>query len=390
MDFPFVEQSGMALPAEYAQLPPLAPVRLTGGRDALLVTRYEDVRAVLADPRFSRAAYTAAPMFARSSASLALVTSDAPQHTRRRRAVAHAFTARQARQSRGDLELLANELLTAARGAYDLVSAFTLPFPMIVMCRLLGLPEDDRHLLRPWVDAMMSTLAYPAEQVAQAHTDMKAYFARALEQRRREPSDDLLSQLATDATLSAEEAVTLGSGLLIAGYETTANQLAICAYLLLRDPSLTREFRRAPAAAVDEMLRWTSFNATGGIPHVATEDVRLAGGLVTAGQVVVPLTDAANRDAGTFPDPDRIVPDRTGPSHLAFGHGRHHCPGAHLARTELEVGLLALLEYGLALAVPEHALAWRQGMFIRGLWSLPVHWNSSTAKDQTAEKRAAA
>ncbi len=374
MRFPFAEQPALAPPAEYAALPPLAPVTLAGGREALLVTRYDDVRTVLADPRFSRAAYTAAPMFARRPESLALATSDAPQHTRRRRTIAQMFTARAARQSRSDLDVLARELLVAARGAPDLVTAFTLPFPMLVMCRMLGLPEDDRHRLRPLVDAMMSTSAYPPEHVAKAHGLMQEYFAHAVEQRRREPSGDLLGRLAADPDLSTDEAVTLGAGMLMAGYETTFNQLTICAYLLLRDRALAAELRRSPAAVVDEMLRWTSFNATGGIPHVAMEDVPLAGTVVAGGQVVVPLTDAANRDAAVFPSPDRIVVGRDASAHVAFGHGRHRCPGAHLARTELEVGLLALLDEELTLAVPESELAWRQGMYIRGLRSLPVRW----------------
>jgi len=379
--FPFVEQPALAPPAEYATLPPLAPVRLAGGRDALLVTRYDDVRTVLADPRFSRAAYRSAPLFAREPGSLALVTSDAPQHTRRRRAVTHAFTARAAKQSRADLEHLAAELLDAMRagdGPVDLVTAFTLPFPMLVMCRLLGLPADDRHRLRPWVDAMMSTSAYPPEHVAQVHRHMHDYFTRVVEARRAKPAGDLLSGLLA-SDLSTEEVVVLGSGLLMAGYETTCNQLTICAYLLLRDPELVTELRRDPSAVVEEILRWTSFNSTGGIPHVATEDVPLAGGVMKAGEVVVPLTDAANRDPAVFGDPDQLVTDRDARPHLAFGHGRHHCLGAHLARTELEVGLTALFDHfpGLALAVPEEQLDWRQGMFIRGLWRLPVRWEST-------------
>ena len=374
MKFPFAELPALAPPTEYATLPPLAPVTLVDGQEAMLVTRYDDVRTVLADPRFSRAAYAAGPMFARRLESLALATSDAPEHARRRRAIGQMFTAHQARQSQDGLDALARELLAAARGASDLVTAFTLPFPMLVMCRMLGLPDDDRHRLRPWVDAMMSTSAYPAEHVAQARGLIRAYFARVVGQRRREPSDDLLGRLVADPDLSTDEAVMLGAGMLMAGYESTFNQLTICSYLVLRDPALAAELRRAPAAAVDEMLRWTPFNATGGIPHVATEDVPLAGTVVTVGQVVVPLTDAANRDAAVFPDPDRIVVGRDAPAHLAFGHGRHRCPGAHLARTELEVGLLALLDEDLTLAVPESELAWRQGMFIRGLRSLPVHW----------------
>lgn len=377
--FPFAVPEGLAPPAEYAELPRLAPVRLAGGQDAVLATRYDDVKTVLADPRFSRSAYAASPLFARKPESLALVTSDPPHHGRRRRAVTHAFTARAARQSRADLERRARDLLQAMRAAgpgTDLVEAFTLPFPLLVMCDLLGLPTDDRHQLRPWVDAMMSTSAFTPEQVATAHTEMDTYFSRIVAAKAAEPGDDLLSELIASPDLSASEVVVLGSGLLMAGYETTCNQLTICTYLLLRDPSLADELRRDPAAAIEEMLRWTSFNATGGIPHVATEDVPVGDAVIRAGEVVVPLTDAANRDPDAFPDPDRLDARRTDRAHLAFGHGRHHCLGAHLARTELEVGLVSLLaEFpDLALAASDEELRWRQGMFIRGLWTLPVQW----------------
>ncbi|HEY2948379.1 MAG TPA: cytochrome P450 [Micromonosporaceae bacterium] len=372
--FPFAERPRLEPPAEYARLPELCPVRLAGGRDALLASGYETVRTVLADPRFSRAAFTARPMFAREPGSLALVTSDPPGHGRRRGSIAHAFTARQARELRPDLVRLAGELLDDLRAAgtpADLVPAFTLPYPMLVMCRLLGIPDADRHVLKPWVDAMMSTSAYPPDVVAAAHQRMTAYFHEAVEAGR-----GLIGELRADPALTREEVVVLASGLLIAGYETTGNQLAIGAYLLLREPALVRRLRTDPSAVVDEILRWTPFNATGGIPHVATEDVPLGTTVVRAGQVVVPLTDAANRDPSVYPDPHRLDPDRPARPHLAFGYGRHRCPGAHLARVQLEVGLLALFDTfpDLALAVPEERLPWRHGMFVRGLWSLPVRW----------------
>jgi nocardicin N-oxygenase len=377
--FPFAVPEGLAPPAEYDELPRLAPVRLPNGDDAVLATRYDDVKAVLADGRFSRSAYSAPPLFARKSESLPLLTSDPPDHGRRRRAVTHAFTARAARQSRAALEQRARDLLRAMRAAgpdTDLVEAFTLPFPMLVMCDLLGVPAGDRHQLRPWVDAMMSTSGFPPDQVAAAHEQMNAYFTRIVAAKAAEPDDDLLSEMLASPDLSTAEVVTLGSGLLMAGYETTSNQLTTCAYLLLRDPSLAAELRRDPAAVIEEMLRWTSFNATGGIPHVATEDVPLGDAVIRAGEVVVPLTDAANRDPDAFTDPGRIDAGRRDRAHVAFGHGRHYCLGAHLARAELEVGLVSLLaEFpDLALAVSEDQLRWRQDMFIRGLWGLPVRW----------------
>jgi cytochrome P450 len=171
----------------------------------------------------------------------------------------------------------------------------------------------------------------------------------------------------------------MSAGLLVAGYESTSNQLASCVYLLLADRRRWESLLADPAAldrAVEEMLRWTSFTTSGGTPHVATEDVRLTDRLVRRGEVVVPLTDAANRDAGVFGCPERLDLTREHNPHLAFGAGRHRCLGAELARVELQTGLGALLAElpGLELAVPEESLRWRREMQVSGVWELPVRW----------------
>jgi len=137
--------------------------------------------------------------------------------------------------------------------------------------------------------------------------------------------------------------------------------------------------RRDPAAlgpAIEETLRWTSLLATGGVPHVALGDAVLGQEQVQAGQILIPVFAAANRDPRVFADPDRLSPDRAGAAHVAFGHGRHLCLGAALARVELAEALGVLLRDlpGLELAVPERELRWREGAFIRGLTTLPVRW----------------
>ncbi|GAA3093059.1 cytochrome P450 [Streptosporangium carneum] len=391
--FPFPEGPDARPPREYEELlgrPGLPLVMLSNGSEALLVARHAEVKAVLSDDRFSRASFAGRPMFARTPESLALATSDPPVHTRRRRAVLHAFTARRARRQTPWLRALAGDLLdeleTRAQPV-DLVNAFTVPFALNAITEMLGVPADDRSQLRPLVDRMMSTTRFTREEVAAAHREAGDYFAglvaaREAEIAAGEAGDDLLTELlaAPEAErLSREEIAVFGAGLLMAGYETTGNQLAICALTVLLDPALAGRLRADPdalAPAVEEMLRWSSLVATGGAPHVATEDVRLGETLVRAGQVVVPLTDAANRDPAVFADPGRFVPDREENPHVAFGHGRHFCLGAHLARAELQVGLGALLHRlpDLALAVPAGELVWRRGMFIRGLMELPVRW----------------
>lgn len=377
--FPFVRGAGLAPPAEYAGLHEgLARVVLPGGRRAALAGRYDDVRTVLGDQRFSRAGYGGAPLFARTPESLALVRSDAPEHTRRRRAVTSAFSARRAERARPALESSARELIAAmlARGPLaDLVDDFAVPFTLAVICDLLGVPAGDRAGLRPWVDAMMSTSRFPAAEVAAAHEHMHAYFTRLVDRIRAGPDPE--NVLAHQGVLSRDEAVVMGAGLLMAGYETTGNQLAVCAYLLLRERERWLRLRADPAgvpAAVEEILRWTPLLTTGITPHVAMRDVELSAGVVRRGDVIVPLVDAANRDPAVFAAPAELDLTRAHNPHVAFGHGRHFCLGAHLARVELQVALTCLLRElpDLALASPGTEPPWRRGMFISGVWHLPV------------------
>ncbi|WP_394848775.1 cytochrome P450 [Pendulispora brunnea] len=391
--FPFADRPGMALDSEYLQCfreQPLVPVQLSNGRQALLVTRHADVKRVLSDPRFSREAWAGGTLMARDSKSLALATSDAPVHTRRRRAVQAAFAPRQAEMDRSRIEALTEELLDAVEAAgspVDLIATFTLPLPYSFTCEMLGIPKSDIPLLHPWVDVMMSAGLFSREEIAEAQRKMFGYFNEHLRIKREllaagAPADDLLTKLLAmsgEDRLTDEELVVMGFGLMIAGGETTMNHLALAIYHLLRHPELAARLRQDPAripSTVEELLRWVWFNATGGQPHVALEAVDLPGGRIEAGQVVIPLMDSANRDPAVFGH-DAFDPDRAPNPHLGFGHGRHMCLGASHARAELQIALAALLRRfpNLELAVPEEKLEWRSGMFIRGLWKLPVRWS---------------
>ncbi|MFC5289630.1 cytochrome P450 [Actinokineospora guangxiensis] len=386
--FPFAVPPGSEPPPEYAELrgcPVLPRVRLANGREARLATRHQDVRLVLSDRRFSRAAYEGT-LFARSSESLPLITVDAPDHTRRRSAVAHAFTARRTRELAPMVEEVAKEQvadLAESGSPADLVAGFAVPFTQRVMCRVLGIPESDAPLFRQWVDPMMSMGRYPAEEVARAHAGFQAYVAGLvgsvaadLAAGRAAPGlvADLLDPRDPDRALSMVEVVVMTAGLLVAGYETTSNALATVVHRLLRSPELTS----GPLdRTIAEILRFVPGNGSGGVPHVATEDVALSHGqVVRAGEVVIPIPDAANRDPSVFAAPDVLDLDRAENPHVAFGYGAHHCLGAELARVELRVGVTTLLSTfpGLRVAVPEADLRWRTDMFVRGLWELPVAW----------------
>jgi cytochrome P450 len=379
--FPFPQSPDEQAPPEFSELPTcpgLPAVQLSTGVEALLVTRYDEVRAVLSDDRFRREP-AGRPLFARTRESLALAASDPPDHTRRRKAVAPYFTARDAERQVPRIRQIAaktaDELATRPEPA-DLVNAFAVPFALRVIAERLGVPEADHAFLRPKVDAMMSTTRFPPEQVRAAHEQAREYFADLIACREAElddgfPSDDLLTDLlrAPDGRgLSRNELVVMAAGLLMAGYETTSNQMAMCVLMLLREPGEADRLRADPdliPPAVETMLRHSALMSTGGAPHMAIEDVYVGDTRVQAGQVVVPLVDAANRDpqAGERP-------------HLSFGHGRHFCLGAHLARVELAIGIRTLLERfpALELAVDQAAVTWREGMFIRGPMALPVRW----------------
>lgn len=394
--FPFPECPGVTPPREFHDLlrrPDLPEVLLSNGHRALLVSRHAEVKAVLSDDRFSRSAFHGSPMFARKPESLALAACDAPLHARRRRAVRHAFTARGARELVPWLRELASRLLDdmeTVAPPVDLVRSFTVPFTLRVITELLGVPADDGMRLRPLVDTMMSAGRFGPDEVAAAHAEAAAYFEALLDVKQAaidagSPHHDLLTELLTapdDRKLSRTEIVVFGSGLLMAGYETTSNQMAMCASMVFGDRAWAdrlRTRRDALGPAIEEMLRWSSLIATGGAPHVAMADMVVGDNVVRAGQVVVPLTDAANRDAAVFTEPDRFDPERAVNPHVAFGHGRHYCLGADLARAELQVGLRALLDRftDLEVAVPEPDIRWRSGMFLRGPDALPVTWHAA-------------
>ncbi|MFE9451337.1 cytochrome P450 [Streptomyces sp. NPDC006739] len=389
--FPFADVPGIALdPGHLGRYrdEPLVPVRLGNGRGALLVTRYDDVRTVLSDDRFSREAWAGGTLFARRSSALALVTSDAPTHTRRRSRVQARFTHRRAEEDRPRIARIAAELLDRLRtadGPFDLIAEFTTPFPYRVICEMLGVPVADLDRLLPHVTVMMSAGRFSAEESVRSHAVMYEYFFQQLAARREaveagRPGDDLLTQLLTapqEIRLSDEEIAVFGFGLMMAGGETTASHLAMCVLQVLTTPGLAGRLRADPSAipgVVEELLRWVWFAGTGGQPHVAVDEVELAGRVLHPGQVVIPLTDAANRDPAVFPDGDEFRPEGPAGPHIGFGHGRHMCLGAAHARVELQEGLAAVLDRldGLELAVDPAELRWRDRMFMRGVWELPV------------------
>ncbi|MFI9203166.1 cytochrome P450 [Streptomyces sp. NPDC053048] len=376
---------------------PVARVRLPYGQEGWLVTRYESVRTVLSDPRFSRAAAVAAgeriprpgPLPPRSNPMTAV---DPPEHTRLRRLVAADFTKRRIERRRPRALQVATELIDdmiAAGPPADLVADFAVRLPVMMICEVLGIPQGERGRFSEWAVPLFGRTAFTDGQVGSAHTTMREFMAGLVAEKRRNPRDDLLTKLvrARDERndLTEDQLIGLGVSLLSAGHHSTAHQIANCAYLLLTHPDqlawLRADITRVPQA-VEEMLRFIPLAAGApngeGHPRVATADVELDGVTIPAGEPVLASIISANRDEEVFPEAHRLDitrGDRSSP-HIAFGHGPHHCLGAELARMEIQVATACLLTRfpALRLAVPEEEVPWGKGMMTRGPARLPVAW----------------
>ncbi|MEU4565638.1 cytochrome P450 [Micromonospora sp. NPDC023956] len=390
--YPFSPPDRLNLDPRYAELrrdEPLVRVRLPYGEPAWLATRYADVRLVLGDPRFSRAASVGRdePRNVPEQRKSGILGMDPPEHTRLRRVVAKAFTARRVERLRAGTRRVAGELvdgMVAAGAPADLVTHLATPLPIRVICDLLGVPVTDQDRFHTWSEAIVSTTALSPEQAREYVDNLFGYMAGLVERRRTTPTDDLIGAMvrvrdSDGERLGEDELVSLAAGLLAAGHETTVNQIPNLLYVLLTNPEQWARLCAEPGlvpSAVEELLRFVPLGATAAFPRYATEDVEVGGVLVRAGEPVVVSIHSANRDERVFTEPDQLDLARPVNPHVAFGHGVHHCVGAQLARMELQVVLETLVERtpGLRLAVPEPELTWKTGLLVRGLTSLPVNW----------------
>jgi len=392
MRLPLDDCPGTSLPPEHVDLfrtRPTLDFELADGTVAIAVSRQCDVRTVLSENRFSRAQFHIRTRCAGFDLPLALVTSDPPIHTLRRRAIQGWFTPRRAEQARPIIDRIADQLiddLLAAGPPIDIYERFCHPFPNLVHVELLGLDTADLPYLAPRMAVAWSSGHYPADEVCKANLDLREYFERqVIRSRRGGTAGGLIHALVHDQSnsrLTDADIAMLTMGLLMSGAGTTSSHLALGLVEVLHQPGLADALRRNPGqipSAVEELLRWVWFlstvGATVGRPHVAIADVQLHDRLISTGEVVVPMIDVANRDPDVFPEADKFCPQRNPNPHLAFGHGRHRCVGMCLARVELQVGLRVVLSrlHELAL-VADSELDWRTSMFTRGLGCLPVTW----------------
>jgi cytochrome P450 len=372
---------------EMQAVDPVPCVRIATGHDVRLATRYDDVRRALSDSMMSREACVApdAPTIVPGAMSPDILSNmDPPRHTRLRRLVSKAFTARTVERLRPRAELIVDELLDdmMIKGSpADLVACLANPMPAIVICELLGIPPNERDPLYAWLHA--ATNPDGDDELDRLTEQAAGYLLELISRKREAPADDLLTALVEVGDqgdrLSEPELLMTMLSLFGAGQETTASQLAKSVYVLgthpeqwdrlVADPSLVPQ-------AIEELLRYVGLGHAA-FPRMASADMTMSGVAVPAGSVIFPVLNVANRDPAVFPDPNRLDVTRADAGlHLSFGRGIHFCLGAPLARLELTIALTALVTMfpTLRLAEPDLGPDWNTQTVSCGLKSLPVTW----------------
>ncbi len=373
----------------YRRLRDRDPVHRSALGPMWVLTRYRDVDAVLRD----HGRYANNPTLARGQMTPGdlqgvrypnLLVTDPPDHTRLRTLVAPAFTRSAIEAWRPRIERAVDELLDAAAAepAFDLMEAFANPLPVVVIAEMLGVPREDFRRFKRWSDATARLIEFTAsrEDADRAYTArdaLRGYLDGIVEERVREPREDLISVLAaaqeSGDRLSRTELLSMLTLLLIAGNETTSNLIGNGTLALLRDPEQAAWLRAYPERvddAVEELVRFDS--PVQADRRVAKTDLEIDGRRVRRGEQVVLLLGAANRDPEQFPGAERLDLARGDKSHVGFGRGIHHCLGAPLARLEAQLAFPRLLERFPALRLAEQEPRFKDHIVLRGLERLPV------------------
>ncbi|MFJ9729119.1 cytochrome P450 [Streptomyces sp. NPDC101209] len=404
----------------YAWLRAHAPVHRTtlpSGVEAWLVTRYADAKQTLADHRLSKnPAHHDEPAHAKGKTGIPgerkaelmthLLNIDPPDHTRLRRLVSKAFTPRRVAEFAPRVQQLTDQFIDgfAAKGEADLIHEFAFPLPIHAICDLLGVPREDQDDFRDWAGMMIRHQGGPRGGVARSVKKMRGYLADLIHRKRAAlpdtpaPGEDLISGLirASDhgEHLTENEAAAMAFILLFAGFETTVNLIGNGTYALLTHPEQRTRLQTSLAAGerglletgVEELLRYDG-PVELATWRFATEPLTIGGQDIAAGDPVLVVLAAADRDPDRFTDPDTLDLSRRDNQHLGYGHGIHYCLGAPLARLEGQTALATLLTRlpDLRLAGDPGELRWRGGLIMRGLRTLPVEFTPVEAARPTAQ-----
>lgn len=386
-----------APPPEYAEIREhegLSRVTMPDGSVAWIATRYDDVRAILGDSRFSTVPSTPGyPFIAPARAALlknefppTIIRMDSPEHTKYRRMLSKEFMVHHIEAMRPELQQTVDTLLDEfiAKGSpADLFEDFALTVPTTVISRMLGVPYEDRDFFQERSKAKLDLTADP-EVPIRAGAEMREYLDRLITEKMVHPGNrsDLISRLVMSQVvpghMTREEALATIELLLMGGHETTANMIALGTLSLLTNPDQKDALVADPSLVrntVEEMLRFHTIVHYNG-PRVALEDVEVAGTLIKKGEGVLALITAANRDPKAFAEPDKFDIRRPALHHVAFSYGVHQCLGQPLARAELQIVFSTLFQRlpTLRLAVPVEEIKFRYDAFVYGVDTLPVEW----------------
>ncbi|WP_330256495.1 cytochrome P450 [Nocardia sp. NBC_00565] len=372
---------------------PIVRVQLNSADWVWLVTRFDDARQALGDPHFSSELTPLGIVLPepenrtlaeelRSRQPGTFIECDPPEHTRLRQMVAGEFTAARMSRLRPMVEEVVDTCLDAMAAAgppVDLIDTYALPVPSGIIRDMLGIPADEEFDFAG-LTAIMTDVMSDLETLIPARDALRSGMRELVTRTRTDPGDTVLGRIITEYrdSVTDEELVGIGNLLLVAGHETTANMLGIGTLALLQHPdqlAMLRDGHVDTDDAIDELVRYVSIPQHGEI-RTATQDVIINGTLIRRGEQVLVAIPSANRDATRFPDPDRLDLARAPRTHLAYGHGLHHCVGKSLARLEMRIAFPALLRRfpTLRLAAPVDDIPFRRSNVTYGVRALPVTW----------------
>ncbi len=365
----------------------ITPITAPTGDRIWMVGDYALARFVLTDKRFSRAEAVkpGVPKFNDAEpAANSMMSMDGAAHSRLRRIVAGTFTTGKIAALAPHAERLTDgylDRMAASGPAADVISGLATPLSLTILCALLGIPAEDHKRFQDWVEVLFDIARSTPQQKSRRRLELVDYMADLVAYKRTRQDDDLLTaliRLHDLGGLSEGEMVTLGLTLLMAGYETTVGQIGLAVLWVLSEPDTRWNLRETPeslAPTVEELLRLSPSTPLS-FPRVTVEPVQIGGVMLGAGETVVVSLLHGNRDAEIFAEPSRMLPGERELVHLTFGHGVHRCLGAPLARMQVQTALAGLLRRfpGLRLASDCDAVAWKDGLAIRGLTRLLVAW----------------
>lgn len=367
-------------------------VKIWNGSTPWLITGHEEARTLFADSRISvddRIAgfphWNEHMLATVDKRPRSVFTSDAEEHTRFRRMLSKPFTFRRVEGLRTAIQKITDECIDeilAGPQPADLVAKLALPVPTVVISEMLGVPYEDHEFFQEHANAGLARYA-AADAMQKGAMSLHQYLINLVEEKQANPSEDAVSDLAERVTageISVKEAAQLGTGLLIAGHETTANMIGIGILALLENPDQAEFLRAADdpkviANAVEELMRYLSIIQTGQ-RRVALEDIEIGGETIRAGDGVIIDLSPANWDAKAYPEPDKLDLSRDASQQLGFGYGRHQCVGQQLARAELQIVFHTLLRRipTLRLAIPLEEVPFKHDRLAYGVYELPVNW----------------